>query len=60
MTEADAEWVAECAGIPEAVPEDVPLAVEEVLWKGLAKSKADRFPTCSEFVAAMERAWQPA
>ena len=45
---------------PEVIPENVPLAVEEVLSKGLGKRKEDRFPTCSEFVAALEKAWLPA
>ena len=46
---------------PVSTPErSFPAAVEEVLHRGLARDREDRYPTVTEFVDALEAALGPA
>ncbi len=46
--------------LPRTVNPALPAAVEDVLLKGLAKNPAERYPTASAFIQALNSAGQPA
>jgi serine/threonine protein kinase len=43
---------------PRQFNPQIPLVVERVILRGIAKQPAERFASCTEFVQALERAWK--
>jgi serine/threonine protein kinase len=44
--------------LPRQFNPQLPLAVERIILRGIAKQPAERFVSCTEFVQALEHAWK--